>query len=365
MKNFCLPADFRHETIDRYAEINAAYGHSKIIETYGQLAPESIFGSCRSPGNLPAVDAGQLEKYVRYSLDRGIEFNYVVNATCMGNDELVKEGYDKICDFLKSLEEMGITWITLCLPSLMEIAKYKAPGLKIKASTLCLINSPLKAKFYGELGIKRLVLDEDILRKFDILENIRKAYQGELEIIVNSFCVNDCPYKVFHYNSFSHSYISREKYPYYGPRCNHLHIGAENYLKLNWIRPEDLHYSAELGISHFKLQGRSNVFDGDPAKAVTHYIEEYYDGDLISLLELFSQSRPYSITRTEVDNRKLDGFLDRFVRDPGFCSKLCSQCGYCGGFSEKAISRTDAAIMDITKIVHRMKLDEFPQMLDK
>lgn len=365
MKYFCLPSDFKYETIDKYAEINEKYEHSKIIETYGQLAPDSIFGSCRSPKYLPAVDLNQLEKYVKNSDDKGIEFNYIINATCMGNDELTKEGYDKICGFLNMLQDIGVKWITLCLPSLMEIAKYKTPNLKIKASTICLIDSPLKAKFYYELGIKRLVLDEDIYKRFDILKNIKKVYPGDIEIIANSFCLNDCPYKMFHYNSFSHSYIHKDKYKYYGTRCNNIHIGAENYLKLNWIRPEDLHYYSEIGISYFKLQGRTNVYDGNPAKAVTHYIEEYYDGDLISLLELFSKSRPFTIAMTEIDNRKLDGFLDRFFLEPGFCNKVCSECGYCKGFSDISISRTDATIMDVFKIIHKATMDEFPKLLDE
>ncbi len=363
MKYFCPPADFKYETIDRYAELNSQYGHSKITETYGQLAPDSLFGSCRSPKNLPAVDMEQLEKYVKYSRDKGIEFNYVINASCMGNDELVKEGFHKVCDFLEKLQEIGVQWITLCLPSLMEIAKYKAPGLKIKASTVCLINSPTKAEFYDELGIKRLVLDEDIYKRFDILKNIRKAYSGDLEIIVNSFCRTDCPYKTFHYNSFSHSHLYKDKYPYYGTRCNNIHIGGENLIRLNWIRPEDLHHYSEIGIDYFKFQGRSNVLDGNPAKAVTHYIEENYEGDLISLLELFSESRPFAITMAEMDNRKLDGFLDRFVQDPGFCSKLCRECGYCAAYANAAISRTDAAIMDMAKLMYRSTMEEFPGML--
>ncbi len=365
MKYFCMPSDFKQETLDRYEEINNRYEHSKITETYGQLAPDSLFGSCRSPGNLPAADIKGLERYIQYSADRGIEFNYIINASCMANDELTKEGFNKIGGFLKTLQDIGVSWITLCLPSMMEIAKYKAPGLKIKASTVCLINSPIKAAFYDELGIKRLVLDEDIYKRFDLLKDIRKAYTGELEIIVNSFCRTDCPYKTFHYNSFSHAHVYKEKFPYYGTRCNNIHIGAENLIRLNWIRPEDLHYYSDLGIHYFKLQGRSNILDGDPAKAVTHYIDEYYEGDLVRLLELFSESRPFSISKAQIDNRKLDGFLDRFVEDPGFCSKLCGECGYCKAFSDAAISRMDDALMDLMKLLYKPTLDEFPTSLEE
>ena len=364
MKYFCLPSDFKKETIDQYSEINGRYEHSKIIETFGQLAPDSVFGSCRASVYLPVVDRNALEKYVKYSSEKGIEFNYVVNATCMANEELTGEGFRKIRDFLTMLGDMGVSWVTISLPSLMEIARYVAPDLKIKASTVCQINSPHKAKFYNDMGIKRIVLDEDINRRFDILRSIREVYSGDLEIIVNSFCVNDCPYKMFHYNSFSHSRQDREKYQYFGTRCTNMHLDAGNYLKLNWIRPEDLHFYTGTGINYFKLQGRTNVLDGQPAAAVTHYIEESYEGNLVSLLELFSESHPLSVTLTSIENRKLDGFVEKFFTHPDFCKKVCGNCGYCREFTEAAISYTDRTIMDFAKGIYKVTFGEYPGILE-
>ncbi len=365
MKYFCMPADFKNETIDAYDEINNKYEDSKIIETFGQLAPDTTFGSCRSPASLPSIDMKKLEAYVRYGSEKGIDFNYVINATCMSNEELTKQGCKKIEDFLKSLEDIGIGWVTISLPPLMEIAKYAAPKLKIKASTVSQINSPLKAKFYDELGIKRLVLDEDIYRQFDTLENIRKAYSGDLEVIVNSFCVNDCPFKMFHYNSFSHSHTNRDEHAYFSSRCHYMHIGGENFLKLNWIRPEDLHYYSERGINYFKLQGRTNVYSGNPAKAVTHYIDEHYDGDLISLLELFSTDKPLTVAGCKIDNQKLDGFFDSFVNDPAFCTKLCEECGYCKAFAEKSMSGFDNACLEIMRMMKGIMLEKFTEDLHR
>ncbi|MDP4125183.1 MAG: hypothetical protein Q8917_19160, partial [Bacillota bacterium] len=124
MKYFCLPSDFKLETVDAYYEINQSNQDSKIIETYGQLAPDTLFGSLRVNSQLPVVDTRLLEKYVSYSIDKGIEFNYVFNATCMENDELTGEGYKKISSFFKTLQLIGIKSITLSLPSLMEIAMH-------------------------------------------------------------------------------------------------------------------------------------------------------------------------------------------------------------------------------------------------
>jgi len=365
MKYFCLPSDFKYETIDAYHQINQNCSDSKIIETYGQMAPETVFGSCRVSKQLPSVDKDQLEKYVSYSLDKGIEFNYVVNATCMDNDDLTSTGYYKIKDFFKLLESIGIKYITLALPSLMEIANYVIPDVRIKASTVCQINSPEKAGFYEELGVKRIVLDEDIYRRFDVLKNIRKIYSGELEIIINSFCLNDCPYKMFHYNSFSHTHIEKELYSYYSGRCRSIHTSGENYMKLNWIRPEDLHYYHEIGINYFKIQGRTNVFSGDPVRVVLAYIKEHYDGDLLELLELFSPKRPLSIADTTIDNRKLDGFLEKFVSSPNSCSKVCKECGYCKLYSEASISETDRGMLDIIKDFNKVQQEEFPAVFEK
>jgi collagenase-like PrtC family protease len=359
MKYFCMPSDFKSETIDEYHEINNRYSHAQIAETYGQLAPDTVFGSCRSPRGLPEVDWACLENYVKYSSDRGIGFNYVINATCMANEELTKSGYQKIGDFLKRLESAGVGWVTISLPSLMEIVKYTAPQLKIKASTVSQINSPLKAKFYEELGISRIVLDEDIHRKFDVLRDIRAVYTGELEVIVNSFCVNDCPFKMFHYNSFSHSHTNRDECSYFQSRCHLMHIGAENFLKLNWIRPEELHYYYDLGIRYFKIQGRTNVIDGNPAKAASCYMDERYEGDLIALLELFSTGRPLAIADCTIDNASLDGFFDRFAADPGFCRKVCSECGYCRQFAEKSMKKSDIGMLEMMSLMKGFLADRF------
>jgi len=361
MKNFSIASDFKIETIDSFDELNQMYEDSKVIETYGQLAPETFFGSGRAPKDLPVVDMKLLEKYVNYSLKKEIEFNYVINATTMANDELTVKGYKKIESFLKNLQDIGVTWITLTLPSLIEISSYVAPNLKIKASTLCQINSPTKAEFYEKLGIKRIVLDEDVHRKFDILKNIRKVYSGDIEIIVNSYCLGDCPYKMFHFNSFSHSNIDKEFYPYFVTRCMALHLNPENYLKLNWIRPEDIHHYTEIGIKHFKLQGRTTAYSGKPAKAVKHYIDEQYDGNLINLLELFSETKPMTISGINIDNRQLNGFFDKFVQNPKFCTKLCNECSYCKKFTELSTSVTRSIFTQ--EEMQDLVLSGFPESL--
>ena len=93
VKRFCLPADFKTGTIDRYMEINEKRNDSVIFETYGRLTGGVPFGSCRANAQVPEVDIDGLEEYVRYSREKDMEFNYVLDATCMENRELTREGY--------------------------------------------------------------------------------------------------------------------------------------------------------------------------------------------------------------------------------------------------------------------------------
>ena len=364
MKYFCMPSDFKFRTIDAFQELNEKYEDSKVFETYGQMAPETIFGSCRVSRQLPEVGRDALEKYVAYCRNKGIEFNYVINATCMSNDDLTPEGYKKVKFFMKMLYEIGVTSVTVALPTLIEIARYAVPELKVKASTVCQINSPLKAAYYSELGVGRIVLDEDIYRRFDILRSIRKVYNGDLEIIVNSFCSIDCPNKMFDYNMFSHAHTDKKTYPYYSTRCRSRHTSAESMLKLNWIRPEDVHFYSDIGIEYFKIQGRTNVYSGDPVKAVSHYMDGNYDGDFVRLLELFSSKRPLAIAECSIDNKKLDGFWDKFVSHPESCTKVCGDCGYCRQYAEASICESDRTLMEIIKVMDKYMLEEFPGCLE-
>ena len=108
IKYFNVPADFRSETIDKYEELNEKYTESKVIETYGQVTIDNYIGSGRAYDLLPQVDLEALEKYIAYSRERGIGFNYTLNSTCMGNMEFTREGILKIIRFLDELHSRHI-----------------------------------------------------------------------------------------------------------------------------------------------------------------------------------------------------------------------------------------------------------------
>ncbi len=339
MKYFSVPADFKEQTIHDLYLLNKTYKDNRVHEVYGQLTEGTLINSGRMVNFLPSIDLKQLEDYVRLLKKKDINFNYTLNPACFGNFEFSEKGISDISDFLSTLYEIGITKLTLTSPALMEIATAHKYSFDIKASAICEINSAHKAAFYKKLGCERIVVDPDITRDFRHLNHISQIASESIEIIINNVCVRNCPYKMFHYNHEAHCNKNNKEqtiHDYYINRCSLQKADSlVNVMKMNWIRPEDMHVYEEHGIKYYKIQGRQNVCQGDLIKCLKAYMEEKYDGDLFALITIFA---PYNSFQPFIENKALDGFIDKFVKHPESCSGICEKCGYCIRYAEKAIN---------------------------
>lgn len=341
MNKFSMPADFKTDTIVGYAALNRKYeGHGRIIETYGQITSGEIISSGRKSQILPKIDLGTLQEYVSFSKDNNIDFNYVLNPSCLGNFEFTNEGIKTIQEFLFQLDNIGVRSVTSASPAIMEIIKNTGLGFGIKASAICEISSPMKAAFYKEMGVERIVSEPDITRDFRTLKAITDSFGEGVEIIINSVCFKYCVFKMFCYNHEAHCSADNNNesiQDYFFNRCEKRKAqNKENGVKLNWIRPEDLKYYRQIGITNFKLAGRQNVSLGDPLKTIEGYLKEDFDGNLYDFLHLFSN---YSMNyHPYIDNKKLDGYVSKFFNDPLFCQQKCDTCNYCKKYAEKSFT---------------------------
>lgn len=330
MNFYSVASDFKAETIDGYERLNRENRDNQVLETYGQYTIANEFEGGRDFDNLAKIDAYDLKNYVEYSLAKGIGFNYVLNSSCMGNHEFTEEGIKKIKKHLLSLYKMKIRDLTVTLPSLIEIIQSLDLDFRIKVSIISQVNSANKAYAYKKMGIKRLVVDEAINRDFVKLKEIVQAFGDSVEVMANSLCHKDCIYRMFHYNQTGHDSVykpERSIKTFYNHKCMLKRAeSVEEWLKLCWIRPEDIPFYNRVGIHHFKLQGRHTVLGGQPVRVVEHYFNQDYDGDLIELLEMFNC--PYHL-RIKLNNKKLDGFLKKFYDHPDFCRSNCLSCTYC------------------------------------
>jgi len=343
MKCFSMPADFREETIDAYARLNEVYEDSRVINTYGSISVGDYFGTGRNISSLPKADFSRLVDYVRHSLEHRMGFSYALNASYMQNREFTEEGVVRIKRFLRNLHEAGVRELIIAMPPMIEIARSTGLDFKIKASVIAQIVNANKAILFKEFGVDQIVVDESTNRNFGVLKRIRSAFGENVQIIANVICHQDCHYRMFHYNQNSGDAtdVSNEvSRGYYLSRCVlRMYADVTNLFKCSWIRPEDLHHYTDIGIHHFKIQGRHNVMQGDPVRAVECYMKGRYDGDLKDLLFLFA---PSDIVKLSLDNRKLDGFLKPFVEDEDFCRRDCTACDYCESFARKCFD-VDAA----------------------
>jgi collagenase-like PrtC family protease len=363
MKYFGMPADFKKETIDAYDNLNKNYSNCKVGETYGQVTIGNQIESGRPLNLLPSNDFAQLKEYFDYSKSKNIEFNYTINAPHMNNKEFTKEGVSRIMDLLDAIYAIGIRWLTISMPSLMELVRSSKYDFKIKASTICQITSVNKALWLKELGADRIVVDESINRNFKLLEGIKKVFGEQVEVIINSICHKDCVNRMFHYNQIAGDSVdiaSDASVNYYPHRCAVKRFeDLSNFMKLTWVRPEDLKYYSQVGINYFKLQGRHLVLNGNPQLTIESYFKEDFEGNLMDLLDMFSPTNSFKIY---IDNKKLAGFVEKFYENSDFCKSNCQKCGYCNNYAKKSIDYEEAQeIAELAKMFYS-QYDQFSQL---
>lgn len=364
MMYFSIPADYIFETIDKLANLNSLFQNKvKVIETYGQATENVILNSGRVTETLPKATMQTLEKYVRYSLDRDIGFNYTINPACFGNYEFSEAGIHSLLAFLKSLKNIGIDSLTVTSPSLFELIQHSGISFKLKASAICEIMSPDKAMFYKKIGADRIVIDPDITRNFKRLKSICDSVGDSVEIIVNNVCYKNCPYKMFHYNHEAHCNNDNNKQTiknYYINRCSMQKAGNYiNPIRLNWIRPEDINCYHDIGINYFKIQGRQNIVSGDVIKVLHSYFCGSFDGNLYDLITLFS---PYNAFQPYIDNKSLDGFINKFLKEP--CNDMCEQCGYCESYAGKSMDIKKAKELNYQSLQFFNEYDTYTNLIE-
>lgn len=366
MNYYSIPADFKKESIDKYETINNTYKDSKILETYGNVTVENCLGSGRPTDLLPEVNFTDLYDYVSYSKQKGIQFNYTINASWTQEKEFTQEGVREIIDYLGRIYDAGVRHLTIALPSLVELVKASGYDFKIKASTICAITNPNKAMAYKKMGVDRIVVDESINRNFPLLKRIIECFGQEVEIIVNTLCHRNCIYRPYHYDQVS---AATQKQPneasatFYRHRCLFQRFATiGGLLRLGWVRPEDIKYYSHTGIKYFKFHGRQAVFTGDVVKTVHHYFQQDYDGNLMELLYSFEPLNNFSIY---VDNKKLDGYLEPFYKIENFCKNDCSACGYCENAAKKCIDFDQAE--EIIRLAHTFydEFDQYKRIIDQ
>lgn len=356
-----------------------------VMELFGKLPSDSIGGG-RASFMLSPLTVGQLKDHIRTAAKRGIGFNYLINPACMDNREYTRQGQADLERLLGLVEECGATAVTVSLPFLISIIKKRHPRLKVRVGVYARVDDVAKAKFWEELGADCITLESiSVNRDFAMLKAIRKTVKLELQLIANSNCQIFCPLSGHHMVNLSHASQKGHKsrgfmIDYCALRCSaEKLIDPSNYLRSEFIRPEDIESYMKIGFTSFKILER-----GAPtsvmAKRVRAYSEGRFEGNLLELIQPYGYKdnsgagpggsgnvwkflkyffRPGSVKTSGllklkklaekrgllsamewdpvyIDNRELDGFLAG-MQGIDCRTSDCSACGYCAAWTQKAV----------------------------
>lgn len=277
------------------------------------------------------------------------------------------------------LSELNVEYVTVVSPFLGQWIKSNYPDFKITVSSFANVNSIPKAKFWEDIGADEITLSPvELNRNFKLLKAIRKNVRCKLQLIANNNCLMYCPLYTYHVNLLAHASQSGDELKgfiidYCRLTCNHKRLtGLANFIKGDWIRPEDLPFYGKLGIDKIKLVDRAMTTEA-LVRIMAAYITHHYEGNLLHLFPLreniivfnklnlfhfwkyFFHPRRVNIfklyrmkqlvkeTDIYIDNKALNGFLEEISRKD--CQHIsCNECGYCNEIAKKVVKADNALL---------------------
>ena len=357
MYYYKIGTNFSNEFLNYAIKVNNAFNDSCIEEMYGAIREHSQW-SARPAFRLPEVDKGELELYVDKLRKNNIDLNYTLNTNYFGNRHDIFLNEKKLKKEVQYLNSIGVFKFTVTLPLVAEFIKEVNEKNLIEVSTIAHIDTVSQLEIWNEeIGIYRVCVNLMHNRNINFLKNISKLAEKrkfDIELMVNEFCgsttksekkicATHCIYRDFCYQLHSigysyEEYIGTSMYPM--NRCMAGRNGDVEWIKMNYIRPEDIRKYREIGINHFKITGRTGT--SQYLKGVINaYLEQKYEGNLLELwhhLEKITNDK-YNPEKY-IENKKLDGFIDFWFDNPTHrCSdEVCAEtCSYCDEFYKKYI----------------------------
>jgi len=357
MINLKLGCNFDFELIDRVYELNSTYVNAQIKELYGSDRDHAIL-SARPNYRLPDVSLGEMEKFISKCHKIGVSFNYTMNTPYPGSKQWISREAEGIYKFIGELENIGTETLTVANPLLAQLIREKSSTIGIEVSAVANISSVTEIKAWDDhYNISKVCTSLYKNRSFKFLETAAKLCSDsgiKITLLANEFCstggVKDsystsC---IFRQSCYLCHSANRSKtddlllkgYPM--SQCMVSRSHDSSWLKCQFIRPEDLSYYSELGITQFKITGRTGSTDYISFIASV-YMREEWQGNLLMLWKPLQTIRSGSNELSHqhpafIDNTKLSNFLGFWKNNKSHeCSnELCGKtCKYCDDYFKK------------------------------
>jgi len=331
MTRLIIPHPGHFPALKDLIEVKEAEGLDEVDEVFMGGSPD-VMGSGRGVLHAPLLD--EIREQTEYAHQHGIKMNITMNSTCTGGHHLSFEGYKMFSWYFGELNKAGVDGVTVAEPYLVELLRDYP--MQTVVSCLSYVESPQRAKFFDELGADMITVDTNINRHFDLLEGVVKAVNCDVRLIVNEGCIYRCPFRYSHYNLASHlSSLNQPRTPlfapdYYFDKCISLRLrDPTQIIKSAWIRPEDLKAYEDIGITAFKLSGRTKTVNWI-IDCMRSYAHRSFKGNLLDLLDCPQMLRYVFY----IDNEKLEGSVEQWKH----CKKVCNECGYCDKLAKEVLT---------------------------
>ena len=363
----CVPTNWQKEIITRLPQINRS---KQIKEVYGKLSSDDVGGG-RPSSSTAFISKRAAQRHIQQLADSGFKFNYLLNALCMDNIEFTRLGQKKLFRLMDWLRASGVSSVTVSIPYLAMWIKDNYPEVAITVSAMANVDSLNKAVFWDSLGVEKITFPGPAVnRNFSLIERLKKSLKCKIQLVANNACLLNCPAYINHALMNSHASQSWHAcrgyaFDYHLIMCRYKRLqNPAHFLRSDWIRPEDIGFYERLGVDSIKLVDR-RLSTAMILNIIEAYVKRSYQGNFLDLLhtfqgktfnqhkgwmqKLFCAPNPFSVNIFKVlefsrllgklevfiDNKKLDGFLERLPRecDPSYCQ----DCGYCASIASRVV----------------------------
>lgn len=287
MMNLMLGNNWTEDLLEGVVNLNAKYKDNdiQVTELYGSLLDNPI-GTARPGYRVQDRSKDFFEKFVKEANFYDIKINYTLNIPCFGSLQDLKIKEHAFIDFLKYLEDSGVSRVTISHPLLIELVK-KHSNLSVELSTIFEIDSiSALREFVGK--VDKICMKHAKNRDFKFLHAFNKeAIKNNIvvELMTNEFCYIYCIDRKQCYNLHGHTKEKNRLYDWYpmGRCINKRYQEPVEWIKAPFILPQWLdYYERNVNINHFKITGRTH-----PTPYILwtteQYMKKFYNGNLLEL----------------------------------------------------------------------------------
>ena len=224
-----------------------------INAVYGSL-PRGVLGNGRAQGTV--VDVEDYVGYRNYARSQNVDFYYTLNAPhtpryIMENEREIENDLHWIMD------ELQPDALIMASQGLMRKVRFILGDIPIHISSIARVSKARDIGKYLDFEPKKIIVQHDVGRNFRDLEDINRRGEElgiDITVMLTESCLRRCPDMRAHYDHVGQGGDDRNFH--FGCSSQKL-LHPHELLKANVIRPEDVGFYENRGISHFKITGRS------------------------------------------------------------------------------------------------------------